>query len=92
MNTLGTVYLIHFDRPFGHAQHYVGWASCLAARIAHHRKGTGANLMKHVTRAGINWQVVRTWENTDRNFERRLHNRKNTAQLCPICQAAKHKT
>lgn len=84
-DNVGTVYLIHFDKPFRHARHYIGWASDLDGRLAHHRKGTGANLLKHVARAGIGWVLARTWEG-DRTMERRLKNRKNAAQLCPICR------
>ena len=25
MGEVGTVYLLHFDKPFSHAQHYLGW-------------------------------------------------------------------
>lgn len=87
-NVPGTVYLIHFDRPLCHARHYIGWAAQLDRRLAHHAGGTGSKLMAAVARAGIGWQVARTWPG-DRFFERRLKNRKNAARLCPICQAAR---
>lgn len=80
----GTIYLIHFDAPFGHAMHYLGWASDLNRRLGHHRRGTGANLMRHVGAAGITWSVVRTWQG-DRNLERRLKNRGGHARICPTC-------
>lgn len=86
---LGTVYLIHFDRQLGHAQHYIGWAGSLEARIRHHLAGTGARLMRAVTLAGISWEVVRTWEG-DRYLERKLKNRKDARSLCPACRAARH--
>lgn len=82
----GTVYLLHFDQPFGHARHYLGWATDLEARFRHHRNGTGANLLKHAGRAGVTWVLARTWEG-DRNLERRLHNGGH-ARRCPICKAA----
>lgn len=40
--------------------------------------------MKAVSQANIRWRVVRTWDG-DRNFERRLHNAKNSKKICPIC-------
>jgi hypothetical protein len=32
----GTVYLLHFDRPYRHARHYLGWAEDLDNRLAEH--------------------------------------------------------
>lgn len=82
----GTIYLIHFDQRFGHAGHYLGWAKNLEARVAHHRKGTGARLLQVVNQAGIDWNVVKTWQG-DRHLERRLKNRGGASRLCPACQA-----
>lgn len=82
---MGTVYLIHFDRPLGHARHYVGWTEDLVERIRQHDRGNGARLMAAVTEAGIRWNVVRTWDDVDRHFERRLKRQKNTHRFCPIC-------
>jgi predicted GIY-YIG superfamily endonuclease len=83
----GTVYLLHFDRPFGHARHYMGWASNLDGRLRHHRRGTGANLMRHVGRAGITWRLAATWKGATRNDERRMKNHGH-ARRCPICNPA----
>ena len=82
------VYLIHFEEPFKHSRHYIGFSqtpACLERRMGHHRSGHGASIMKAVTEAGIKWSVVRVWEDGDRNFERKLKNRKNSKKLCPIC-------
>ena len=84
-NVKGTVYLIHFDDKLCHAQHYIGWAKNVDARCAHHKNGTGARLMAAVSDLGLPWKVVRIWENQDRNFERKLKNRKNAKLLCPVC-------
>lgn len=43
-----------------------------------------AALMAAVTRAGIPWRVVRTWEGT-RDDERRMKAQKNTKRVCPVC-------
>jgi predicted GIY-YIG superfamily endonuclease len=88
------VYLIHFEKKFKHAQHYIGFAvseSAFKRRMKKHRSGLGANLLKHVNEAGINWEVVRTWPDGDRNFERRLKNMKKSQDYCPECCAARKK-
>lgn len=81
------VYLIHFETPFKHARHYVGFAheGNLEKRIEHHRNGTGSRLMRAVTLAGIPWTVVRTWPDGDQYFERRLKNQCSSDTFCPVC-------
>ena len=87
-NTTGTVYLLHFSRPFKHACHYLGWGKGDATkRIADHIAGRGSNLTRHVVAAGISLKLVATWEG-GRNFERKLKNRKNSKGLCPVCLPA----
>lgn len=80
------VYLIHFDKPLAHAQHYLGFVeSDLQKRIERHRSGAGAKLLRAANLAGIGWNVVKVWEDGDRNFERSLKNKKKSSCLCPIC-------
>jgi hypothetical protein len=95
METNGTVYLIHIDAKIaGHAQHYMGWAGNLKSRLGQHRRGTSraSKLMAEVKRLGLTWQLARTWEEEDRNFERKLKNRKNHRALCPVCNPARWST
>lgn len=84
----GTVYLIHFDEPYKHARHYLGWASPgrgrLERRLEQHRKGTGARLMQVIFDAGIGWQLARTWPG-GRDLERRLKQRHKIRTACPLC-------
>jgi len=81
------VYLLHFDSPYFHARHYLGWTSLpLETRLDHHRTGHGARLLQVITEAGINFTLARTWEEGDRALERRLKNWHKSRQLCPICQ------
>lgn len=87
-----TVYLIHFETPIGdpnnphgQAQHYLGSTDDLAERLRQHEHGNGARLMAAVTKRGIGWRCVRTWEG-GRALERRLKARKNHPRLCPVCQ------
>jgi hypothetical protein len=85
------VYLICFHQKFKHAKHYIGFAvsaESFEKRIQCHRSGRGANLLKVIAHAGIGFDVVRTWPEGDRNFERKLKNRKNSSQLCPLCKPA----
>jgi hypothetical protein len=81
----GTVYLLHFAEPFQHARHYCGWASDLPGRLAHHAAGTGANLLRHVAKAGIGWELARTWPG-DRYLERRIKRRGGLRRVCPVCR------
>jgi hypothetical protein len=66
---------------------HIGWAGPgnRSWRLAHHAAGTGANLLRHVAKAGISWELVRTWPG-DRHLERRLKNRGGHARLCPTCR------
>lgn len=82
---LGTIYLIHFERPYKHARHYLGWAKNLDARLKHHRNGTGGRLMKVIKDEGIRWSVVKVWSG-DRHEERRMKNRGGSARHCPVCK------
>jgi len=81
---MATIYLIHFDQKLAHAQHYIGLADDLDARLERHRAGNGARLMEVITDAGIGWEVARTWSG-NRRLERQLKNRKHAALLCPVC-------
>ena len=92
-----TVYLLHFDKPLigvrrnpaaqrtQIAQHYLGYAGDVAARIERHRSGQGARLLEVITQAGITFQLAATWPG-GRDEERRLKRQHHAARLCPICQ------
>lgn len=83
------VYLIHLERPYKHARHYIGWTGYdVAQRLAHHRAGQGARLLQVVAQAGIPFDVVRTWPDQPKAFERRLKRRKDARKLCPVCNPA----
>jgi predicted GIY-YIG superfamily endonuclease len=82
------VYLIHFDKPYKHSRHYLGYAADVDERIERHRSGSGARLLQVVNAAGIEWQLARTWSG-DRKFERWLKRKKGAAWFCPACNGAK---
>ncbi len=81
---MATIYLIHFEQAYKHAQHYLGFTDDLASRLEAHAAGHGARLMSVINSAGITWRCVRTWQG-DRKLERKLKNRKEAPALCPVC-------
>lgn len=81
------VYLIHFEKKFKHAQHYLGFVeSDLEQRIKRHLSGQGAKILRAVNAADIKWEVVQIWPDGDRNFERSLKNKHCTRKFCPKCK------
>lgn len=83
---LGTVYLLHFSRPYRHAKHYLGFTTDLPQRLDEQAKGQGARLLQVIVEAGLTFEIARTWQGT-RKDERRFKNRKCAPRLCPICKA-----
>jgi predicted GIY-YIG superfamily endonuclease len=80
----GIVYLLHFDRSYRHARHYIGFTQNLEQRLSEHRAGRGSPLIAAAIADGIDFQLAAVWEG-DRRDERRLHRQKNArARLCPI--------
>ena len=86
--TKGTCYLLHFERPYHHAQHYLGWTVDLAARLDEHLNGTGGRLIDVITTEGIGFTCVRTWPGTTLADERKLKRLRNGRRLCPVCTQA----
>ena len=82
--TAGTVYLLHFHRPYRHARHYLGWAADLDTRLAEHAAGRGARLTAVVRAAGIGWHLARTWPG-GRARERQLKRQGGASRCCPDC-------
>ncbi|MGH2868400.1 MAG: hypothetical protein ACRDNK_12645 [Solirubrobacteraceae bacterium] len=81
----GIVYLLHFDRSYRHARHYIGFTQNLEQRLAEHHAGRGSPLIAAAIADGIDFQLAAIWQG-DRHQERRLHGQKNArARLCPIC-------
>ena len=87
MGHSGIVYLLHFERCYRHARHYIGFTQNLEQRLAQHRAGRGSPLVAGAIAEGIDLQPAAIWEG-NRHDERRLHRQKNTrARLCPLCIA-----
>jgi hypothetical protein len=61
-----------------------GGPRALARRLTRHGTARGAKLMLAVRRAGITWQLARTWPG-DRARERQLKRQGGAARRCPLC-------
>jgi predicted GIY-YIG superfamily endonuclease len=84
-NVVGTCYLLHFDGPYLHAKHYLGWSeNGVQDRIALHLAGNGSPLVRAAVRAGANIQLSRLFFGVTRHFERRMK-KHGKAHLCPSC-------
>jgi predicted GIY-YIG superfamily endonuclease len=84
----GTIYLLHFDRPLGHARHYTGWTRDLVRRLARHGRGQGARLLQVAHERGIKWTLAATWAGT-RADERKKKDSGSARRYCPICLSEK---
>lgn len=89
---MSTVYLLHFDRPFKHARHYLGATSLpLAERLARHADDRGAKLLRAAAAAGIGWVVARTWPRLSHDaafqLEIKLKRQGSRGRQCPLCRA-----
>lgn len=80
------IYLIHFKRPFRHAQHYLGSTTLpIGERLVRHYNGDGARLLQVIQKAGIPWTLVRVW-NGSRDRERQLKKHSHSRDVCPVCR------
>jgi predicted GIY-YIG superfamily endonuclease len=82
--TIGVIYLLHFEVPFHHARHYLGWTANLPARLDDHAAGNGARLLAAVHSAGIGWHLARIWGGT-RARERQIKRQGGLSRSCPLC-------
>lgn len=90
-NIVGTVYLLHFDPPYKHARHYIGWTSLpVDDRLLRHmqqgKNPRGSKLVYHAVANGCTVTIAKTWENVTREFERKLKNKKCAPRFCLICK------
>lgn len=84
------IYILHFDRPLAHAQHYIGFVedpACLEKRVKEHRSGSSkaSPLVTAALAAGIDFVVATTMEGT-RVDERNLKNQRKVKRFCPLCR------
>lgn len=84
----GFIYVLHFDDPIAHAQHYVGCTKNPLYRFKKHSIGQGSRLCKELFKRGISFQIGSLsccTLNQMRKIERQLKNQKNAARYCTIC-------
>jgi predicted GIY-YIG superfamily endonuclease len=84
---VGTLYLLHFSRPYHHAKHYLGYTKYadVRRRVADHQKGRGANLTRHAVQSGI--ELYLAWSASgERVEERRLKRYSHVNRWCPLCK------
>ena len=81
------VYVMHFEPPFKHARHYVGFTEHddVATRLDEHLKGAGSRLVRAVAKAGHAVHIAHVFIGADRHFERRIKNHKDVCQWCRLC-------
>ena len=72
----GVIYMLHFDRPYRHAKHYVGWTDDLFDRLDQHAAGRGARLVAVIWHAGIGFTLIRICEGTRRHRTRHQERRR----------------
>jgi predicted GIY-YIG superfamily endonuclease len=83
---LSHVYLLHFDPPFGHAGHYVGYTTRdnIGDRVAEHTSGRGARMCRLAVAAGCEIKLARVWRDVPRKHELKIKGR-SVKPRCPIC-------
>ena len=86
------IYLLHFDPPFHHARHYLGFTENLAQRMATHTgqnggSGYGSKLVTAARAAGSKIILARVWPDGTRDQERMKKNRGKT-RICPVCDGS----
>lgn len=88
---MAKVYMLHFDPPYRHAKHYVGFTpNGVKARLKQHQNGNGAKLTAAVAEAGHDMVVARTWDFgkdwlAAREYERTLKRQGGHSSICPVC-------
>jgi hypothetical protein len=88
---MGKIYLLHFDEPYKHAAHYLGYVKKdIDQRLESHTNNPDVRLLQVIKEAGIGFSLARVWNNVSRKEERRLKNTGGMSRYCPICQFIKN--
>jgi predicted GIY-YIG superfamily endonuclease len=84
---MSAVYVLHFDPPFQHAAHYIGFTEHedVATRLGEHVSGRGSPLVKAAVRAGSRVEIAHVFVNGTRTFDRSLKNRADVCRWCRCC-------
>lgn len=92
------LYILHFDVPHAHANHYLGSSIDLLERLTTHANGRGARLTQVLYENDEEWTLAAIYvpmnrqlcfqefgDNFIRALERKAKNRKGARAYCPIC-------
>ena len=79
------LYLLHFDEPIAHAQHYLGSTERLQTRLKEHATGHGSTLTTEFHKRAIGFTVARVWIVQHRTAEQIAKHQKNAPSMCWIC-------
>ncbi len=94
MSNPGWLYVLHFDDPLCHAQHYLGSTRNPTERWIAHATGNGARLTEVLHDRNLQWTVAAVFQTLPGidhlAAERHAKRQKNTAIYCPICNPKKH--
>lgn len=82
-----TVYVLHFEPPYRHAAHYIGYTpdETAARRFGEHLRGVGSPLVKAALKAGSRVVLAHEYPAAGRDFERSLKARRDTKLWCGCC-------
>lgn len=86
----GWVYVLHFNEPIAHAQHYIGCTENLFERLTTHAQGRGATIVKECLCRGIGFRVgaVGMCNLTElRSIERGAKDWHGASEFCEVCNA-----
>jgi predicted GIY-YIG superfamily endonuclease len=87
---MSCIYLLHFEEPLSHAQHYLGSTTDLEERVRRHRAGQGARLTQVLHERSRAWKLAAVFmphspTASVRGLERAAKQRHGAAAYCPIC-------
>ena len=86
----GYVYVLHFDKPLCHAQHYIGCTCDVRQRLITHAQGRGARIVAAAMEQGITWRLAAlgvTHVAGMRRIERQLKEWHGCKEQCSLCTA-----
>ena len=82
------IYILHFDTPLAHAQHYTGCTEAIQERLNAHANGAGSHLTRVLAAEGIGWRMGALMQCSKyqmRRLERHLKNIANAGRYCRHC-------
>jgi len=87
-------YILHFDRPFHHAKHYVGSADNVTERVAKHQSDQcDVKILIAAKAQGIGFTLAKTMRNSRKGRANKTKEYRIKASggvgkqgLCPICK------